>query len=153
MRNPMNLAILGIALASCATVSPGRAFHAQIYNRSTGEVAACNFQPARMGRSTITVGPTRSGELFTGETSEVDNQVHLSPYDSTSAFTSSAYTETYLSASRDRNATPGYKNERAVLVGTLGTIVNIDYRVDPSGNGDGEGLDNHGVRYRLQFSQ
>ena len=152
MRNSMNLTILSVVLASCATTPPDRAFHAEIFNLSTGEVAAYKFQPARMGHSTITGGPIKSGEIFTGEASEIDNQARSSPYSSTSAFTSSAYADAYLSASRDRNLTPGYKNERAILVGTQGTVVNIDYRVDPSGNGDGEGSDNNGVRYRLHFS-
>ncbi len=153
MRNPMSLVILSVSLASCAMVPPDRAFHAQLYNLSTGEVSACNFQPGRMGHSIITVGPIKSGEIFKGEASETDNHVHSSPYGATSAFTSGAYTDAYLSASRDRNATPGYKNERAILVGTRGTTVNIDYRVDPSGNGDGEGSDNNGVQYRLHFSR
>jgi hypothetical protein len=153
MRNPMNLAALSVVLASCATVSPDRASHAHIFNLSTGEVAECIFQPARMGHSTITVGPTQSGESFTGEASAIDNQVHSSPYGSTSAFTPNSYTDTYLSASRDRNRTPGYRNERVILVGTRGTVVTIDYRIDPSGNGDGEGSDNNGVKYRLQFSR
>lgn len=152
MRNPIPWIIISVALASCATVPADRDFRAQLFNLSTGEVAACIFHPARMGHGTITVGPTNSGETFTGEASEIENQGHTSPYDTSSAFTSSAYGDGYLSASRDRNRTPGYKYERAVLVGTRGTVVSIDYRVDPSGHYDGGGSDNRGVKYRLQYS-
>lgn len=153
MRTPLNLVILSALLTSCATVTAGRAFQAQMLNLSTGEVAACVFQAAPMGHSTIKIGPTKSGETFTGEASEIDNQVHSSPYGSASAFTSGAYADTYLAASRDRDATPGYKSEHATLIGTRGTIVNIQYRIGPSGDGDGEGWDNNGVKYRLKFSQ
>jgi hypothetical protein len=104
-----------------------------------------------MGRTIITAGPTQSGEILTGEATDLKDPAQSSPYASTTAFTPSAYTDAYLSASRDRNVTPGYANKRATLTGTQGTVIDVSYRIGTSGIGDGDGSDNRGVRYRLEF--
>ena len=145
-------AALCIALASCQTVTTAPATHARIHNLATGEIIAAVAQTGPMGRIIITAGPTMSGETLTGEATDLKVPAQASPYASTTAFTPSAYTDTYLSASRDRNATPGYVNKRAILTGTRGTVIDVSYRIGPSGIGDGDGSDNQGVRYRLEFS-
>lgn len=153
MRNIIASLALVLALASCATVPADRVFHARMYNLSTGEVITGVAHVDPYGHSTITAGPSKAGETFSGEATSIDNRVRSSSYGSATVSNPGVFTDQYISSSSYSTTTPGYQSGSAILVGSQGTVIDILYRVSVSGNGEGEGQDNKGVKYRLQFSQ
>jgi hypothetical protein len=153
MRNIIASLVFGLALASCASVPVDRVFHSRMYNLSTGEVITGVSHVDPYGHSTITAGPSKAGETFTGEATSIDNRVRSSSYGSATVRNPGVFTDQYISSSSYSTTTPGFQNGTAILVGSQGTVIDILYRVSVSGSGEGEGQDNKGVKYRIQFSQ
>ena len=140
-------------LSACVSVPAERVFHSRMYNLSTGEVITGISRVNRAGQSTITAGPTKSGETFTGEATSIDNRIATSTHGGGRVSTPGVLTDSYIRTSSYSTSTPGYQNGSAILVGSQGTVIDILYRVSLSGIGEGEGQDNKGVKYRIQFSQ
>lgn len=153
----MRVFLLSLAVAAglsaCVMVPADRVFNARMYNLSTGEMISAVSHADPSGHSTITAGPTKSGETFNGEATSIDNRVRSKSTGSGRLSNPGFYTSTYISTSTYSTSTPGYQNGSAILIGSQGTVIDILYRVALSGNGDGEGLDNKGIKYRIQFSQ
>ena len=145
--------IAATLLSACASVPAERVFSSRMYNLSTGEVINGVARTNRAGQSVLTAGPTKSGETFSGEATSIDNRVRSSSYGSGTVSTPGILTDSYIRTSSYSTSTPGYQNGSAILVGSQGTIIDILYRVSLSGTGEGEGKDNKGVSYRMQFSQ
>lgn len=145
--------VVAPALSACVSIPAERVFHARMYNLSTGEIVTGISRTNRAGQSVITAGPTKSGETFTGEATSIDNRVATSTHGGGRVSTPGVLTDTYIRTSSYSTSTPGYQNGSAILVGSQGTVIDILYRVSLSGLGEGEGQDNNGVRYRVQFSQ
>jgi len=124
-----------------------------MYNLSTGEVITAISRTNRAGQSLITAGPTKSGETFNGEATSIDNRIRTSTYGGGRVSTPGVLTDTYIRTSSYSTSTPGYQNGTAILIGSQGTVIDILYRVSLSGVGEGEGKDNKGNGYRIQFSQ
>src|SRR5688572_11438373 len=153
MRNILASIVVAVGLTSCVSVPAERVFHARMYDLSTGEVITAVSHTNRAGHSVITAGPAKSGETFTGEATSIDNRIRSSSHGYASVSTPGVLTDSYISTSSYSTTTPGYQNGSAILVGSRGTVIDVLYRVSLMGTGDGEGLDNHGVRYRIRFSQ
>jgi len=151
MRNIFVSILLGALLVGCVTVPADRVFHARIYNLSTGEVIPALSHTDRAGKSVVTAGPSISGETFTGEATSIQNAVETSSYGSSSISNPGVPYSTYVSSSSYAVSRPGYQNGTAILVGNKGTVIDIVYQVNLSGTGQGEGRDNKGVTYRVQF--
>lgn len=153
MRNAVFATLVAVVLSACASVPAERVFTSRMYNLSTGEVITGVSRTNRAGHSVITAGPTKSGETFTGEATSIDNRVRSSSYGGGRISTPGVLTDSYIRTSSYSTTTPGYQNGSAILVGSQGTVIDILYRVSLSGTGEGEGKDNKGVSYRIQFSQ
>ncbi len=144
---------IAASLSGCVSVPADRIFNARVYNLSTGELITGLTHTDRSGHSVITAGPTKSGETFNGEATSIDNRIQSSSHGGGRVSNPGILTDSYISTSSYSTSTPGYQNGSAILIGTQGTVIDILYRVSLSGTGEGEGLDNKGVKYRLQFSQ
>lgn len=153
MRKLIAALTLGLALGSCATVPAERTFTGRIYNLSTGEVFPLVSKTNRAGHSVITAGPTKSGETFTGEATSIDNAVRSTSSGGATVSTPGVPYDTYVRSSSYAVSRPGYQNGSAILVGNQGTVIDAVYRVTLAGTGEGEGRDNKGTAYRVQFSQ
>ncbi len=153
MRSLVMALVVAATLSSCALVPAERVFESRMYNLATGEVVIGVSRTNRAGQSVITAGPTQSGETFSGEATTIDNRIHASSQGSGTVHTPGILTDTYIRTSSYSTTTPGYQNGSAILVGSKGTVIDILYRVSLAGTGEGEGTDNKGVRYRIQFSQ
>ena len=151
MRKVIALIMTGALLASCATVPADRVYNARIYNLSTGEVVPAVGHTDRAGKSVVTAGPTLSGETFIGEATSIQNAVQTSSYGGSSISNPGVPYSTYVSSSSYAVSRPGYQNGTAILVGNKGTVMDIVYQVNLTGTGQGEGRDNKGVTYRIQF--
>lgn len=149
------LALFATALlfAGCASTPVERVFHSRIYNLSTGEVIEGISRTNRAGHSLITAGPSKSGETFSGEATSIDNAVHTSTRGGATLSTPGVPFDTFVRNSSYSTERPGYQNGSAILVGDQGTVIEAVYRVSLNGHGEGEGRDNKGVLYRVQFSQ
>ena len=145
--------IVAAVLSSCVSVPVERVFTSRMYNLSTGEVITGISRTDRSGHSSISAGPTKSGETFSGEATSIDNRTRSSSYGSGIVSSPGLFTNSYIRTSSYSTTTPGYQTGSAILVGSHGTVIDILYRVSVSGSGEGEGLDNNGVKYRIQFSQ
>ena len=152
MRSFLTALVVAAVLSSCVSVPAERVFASRMYNITTGEVIAGAARTNRMGQSVITAGPTKSGETFTGEATSIDNRVTSSSYGGGRLSNPGVLTDSYIRSSTYSTSTPGYQNGSAILVGSQGTVIDILYRVSQSGAGKGEGLDNKGVKYHIQFS-
>lgn len=152
MRILITAFVAALVLSSCASVPAERVFAGRAYNLTTGEVLTAISRTDRAGHSVITAGPTKSGETFNGEATSIDNRIHSSSYGYGRVSTPGVFTDSYISTSNYSTMTPGYQNGSAILVGSQGTVIDILYRVSLSGYGEGEGKDNKGNSYRIQFS-
>ena len=153
MRAFFVLLAVAATLSACVTVPLNRVYNARMYNLSTGEIIVAVERNDRDRHGFITAGPTKSGETFSGEATTIDNRTKSSGYGAGRVSNPGIFTDSYISTSSYSTATPGYENGSAILVGTQGTVIDVLYRVSFSGMGDGEGLDNKGIKYRIQFSQ
>ena len=151
MRNIFVSIVLGALLTGCATVPADRVFNARIYNLATGEVVPAVSHTDRAGKSLLTAGPTSTGETFTGEATSIQNAVQTSSYGGSSISNPGVPYSTYVSSSSYAVSRPGYQSGTAILVGNKGTVMDIVYQVNLTGTGQGEGRDNKGVTYRIQF--
>ena len=152
MRTLLASLLVVATLSSCATVPAERIFHSRIYNLSTGEVFTAISRTDRMGHSVITAGPTKTGEAFTGEATSIENAVRTSSSGGATISNPGVPYDTYVRNSSYSVSRPGYQTGSAILVGTQGTVIDAVYRVALTGNGEGEGRDNKGANYRIQFS-
>jgi hypothetical protein len=153
MKGVLASLVVAATLSACVSVPVERVFHSRMYNLSTGEVITGISRTNRAGQSIITAGPTKSGETFTGEATSIDNRIATSSFGGGRVSTPGVLSDSYIRTSSYSTSTPGYQNGSAILVGSQGTVIDILYRVSLSGIGEGEGQDNNGVKYRLQFSQ
>jgi hypothetical protein len=153
MRNFLVALTAAIVLSACASVPAERVFTSRMYNLTTGEAIAGVSRTNRAGQSVITAGPTKSGETFTGEATSIDNRISSTTRGGGTMSTPGVLTDTYIRTSSYSTTTPGYQTGSAILVGSQGTVIDILYRVSLAGSGEGEGSDNKGAKYRIQFSQ
>lgn len=153
MRATLTALVIAATLSACASVPAERVFHSRMYNLSTGEMITGESRVNRAGQSVITAGPTKSGETFTGEATSIDNRIRSASSGSGTVSNPGVISDSYIRTSTYSTTTPGYQNGSAILVGSQGTVLDILYRVSLAGIGEGEGVDNNGVKYRIQFSQ
>ena len=153
MRRFIATLFVAALVSSCATVPAERIFHSRIYNLSTGEVMTAVSRVNMSGQSIITAGPSQSGETFTGEGTSIENATQTTSRGSATASNAAVPYNTYVRSSSYSVSRPGFQTGSAILVGTQGTVIDAVYRVALNGTGEGEGRDNKGATYRIQFSQ
>jgi hypothetical protein len=116
-------------LAGCAALMTQ---NGKIFNMGTGEVMAGKIQRGLANNGKITA-VSASGEKFEGDYRLKDDNTLMLQMNGT------------LEKSKLKNGT-------CLLAGDKGTIIDLKFQFDPSNNsGKGEGKDNKGASYKIEF--
>lgn len=133
-------AMLALALAGCAgTMLPGK-----LYALKDATVLEFQIQTS-YGSGSMTATNPKTGEKFTGQYTGI---YHGQKSAFTNVSDNRGNSATVTSFSPPTNATA-----KGVLMGDMGTVIELFMEIQPGikPRGNGEGVDNHGQRYQVQF--
>lgn len=126
--------------------------HTKLYNLQTGETIELEFQNIdALSAKVIKSSATKNGETFTGETHTVRDEsvTNTNGKSSLLGYNGKSIQTGSVSSSRRSTTSSGTRRGRGVLVGSNGTVINLEYDI-ANNNAIGEGLDNNGVKYSIQ---
>jgi len=135
------LALSSVFLAACGTMLPGT-----MYSLDSGVEMPFEIETSRSTGSLKATNP-ETGEIFTGQ---YTGKFTGGGYSQGTIRTASAST----GISRFQSFTPPTgANARGILKGDQGTVISIYLDITPGfrPTGFGEGVDNKGVEYQIQF--